>query len=80
MAQSIGLGAGSRQGRLAIRKDFFKQIMNAYGFPKVFAETVRLNNGSFGCFLDYEKVNDKVTPSFLCGFPFHESSQLIACD
>lgn len=79
MAQSIGVVASRYRG-LAVRKDSFKRIMSAYGFPKVFAETIRFNNGSFGSFLDYEKVNDKVSPSFLCGFLFHGSSHLIACN
>lgn len=76
MARSIGVGkaTGSENTGLKIKKDFFKQIMSVYGFPKVFAETMRSNNGAFACFLDHEKVNDKVSSSFLCEFfPFHES-------
>lgn len=73
MARSIGLGGGSRRRRLIIGKDSFKKIMSCYGFPKVFAETIRSNNGSFACFLDHEKTDEKVGSSFLCGFPLFSS-------
>lgn len=70
MSRSIGLGGGGSNGRLFIGKDCFKQIMIDHGFPKVFAETIRSNNGSFACFLDHAKVEDKVSSSFLCGYFF----------
>lgn len=45
MARSRGLGKGGSNGRLVIGKDWFNQIMSAYGFPNVFTETIRSNNG-----------------------------------
>ena len=68
MARSVGFGKGSTNRPLSVGKDSFKQIMSGCGFPKVFAETIRSHNGSFACFLDHDKVNDKVSPNFLCGF------------
>lgn len=40
--------------------------MNAFSYPKQFAEVLHANNGSFASFLDYEKVEDNITPSFMC--------------
>lgn len=61
----VGFGKGSTNRPLSVGKDSFKQIMSGCGFPKVFAETIRSHNGSFACFLDHDKVNDKVSPNFL---------------
>lgn len=40
--------------------------MNAFNYPKQFAEVRLGKNGSFASFLDYEKVEDRLAPSFLC--------------
>lgn len=74
MARSIGLGKGSTNKPLSIGKDGFKQIMSGYGFPKVFADTVQSNNGSYACFVDHEKVDDQVSSTFLCGYFFSTSA------
>ncbi|MCJ1466914.1 hypothetical protein MMC07_005536 [Pseudocyphellaria aurata] len=69
VARSIALGKGSLNKPLSIEKEGFKQIISAYGFPKVFADTVQSNNGAFACFVDHEKVDDEwFPPPFLCGF------------
>lgn len=65
---------------LSVGKDSLTQIMSGCGFPKVFAETIRSNNGAFACFLEHNKVNDIVSPAFLCElFPFSQGPIIFYC-
>ena len=40
--------------------------MDAFSFPKQFADVLQANNGSYASFLDYENVESNTVPSFLC--------------
>lgn len=40
--------------------------MNVFSYPKQFAEILHANNGSYGSFLDYQKIDNDIVPSFLC--------------
>lgn len=40
--------------------------MDAFSYPKQFAEILHANNGSYGSFLNYKDVEDGIVPPFLC--------------
>lgn len=42
--------------------------MDAFDFPKQFAQALHANNGSFASFVDYENVEETITPAFLCKY------------
>ena len=73
MASSIG-PCGYRNSHLTIERNAFEQFMNAFNFPKQFAQALSANNGSFASFVDYEKVEETITPAFLCRYTFPDNT------